>query len=114
MNLMIIGKYIHFQCISSLTYILNVSEKLPVNHIHLHCNIGQYLVDSERKKADTSTLIFLWHKVPCITTMENDIHHTRMHYNHSLMDHRPVVFIALYRKMQSFGATLSLILIFRV
>ena len=37
--------------------------------------------------------------------MENGIHHTRMHYNHSLMD--PVVSKALYRKMQSFGATLK-------
>ena len=37
--------------------------------------------------------------------MENDIHHTRMHYNHSLM--APVVSIALYRKMQNFGVTLK-------
>ena len=38
-------------------YILNVSEKLPVNHMHL--NIGQYLVHSERKTAETSTLNFM-------------------------------------------------------
>ena len=36
--------------------------------------------------------------------MENGIHHIRMHYTHSLT---PVVSIALYRKMQSFGATLK-------
>ena len=35
--------------------------------------------------------------------MGNGIHHTRMHYNPSLWD--PVVSIALYRKMQCFGAT---------
>ena len=37
--------------------------------------------------------------------MENGVHHTRMHYTHSLTD--PVVFIALYSKTQSFGATLK-------
>ena len=37
--------------------------------------------------------------------MKIGIHHTRMHYNHSLMD--PVVSIEWYRKMQSFGATLK-------
>ena len=37
--------------------------------------------------------------------MENGIHHIRMHYTYSLTD--PVVSIALYRKMQSFGATLN-------
>ena len=39
------------------------------------------------------------------TKEESGIHHTRMHCNHSLTD--PVVSIALYRKMQSFGATLN-------
>ena len=39
------------------SYILNVSEKLPVSHIHL--NIGQSLVHSERSKAGTSTLNFM-------------------------------------------------------
>ena len=29
----------------------------------------------------------LWHRVTCITTMENGIHHIRMHYTHSLTDH---------------------------
>ena len=37
--------------------------------------------------------------------MGNGIHPKRMHYNHSLTD--PVVSIALYRKMQSSGATLK-------
>ena len=36
--------------------ILNVSEKLPVNHIQ---DIGQYLVHSERRTADTPTLNFM-------------------------------------------------------
>ena len=48
-----------------LIYILSVNEKLPVSPI-------QYSV--------------LWHRVPCITAMENDIHHIRMHYTHSLPD----------------------------
>ena len=37
--------------------------------------------------------------------MENGINHIRMHYTLSLMD--PSSHIALYRKMQSFGATLK-------
>ena len=37
--------------------------------------------------------------------MENGVHHILKQYTHSLTD--PVVVIALYRKMQRFGATLA-------
>ena len=47
----------------------------------------------------------LWLRGPCITTIENGIHYIRMHYTHVLTD--PVVFIAVYSKMQGFGATLK-------
>ena len=69
-------------------------------------NIGQYLVHSERRTADTSTLNFygieshaspLWRTVSitpeCILIIPL---------------RTPVVSIALDRKMQSFGATLKL------
>ena len=74
--------------------ILSVNEKL----LHLtYDNINEELEELQHS--------ILWHRVPCITTMENCIHHTRMHYTRSLT--APVVSIALYRKMQSFGVTLK-------
>ena len=78
-------------------------EEEPQNiNRNMTSDIRQYLVHSERRTADTSAPIS-WHRVPCITTMENGIHHIRMHYTHFLTD--PSSVIALYSKMQSVGAT---------
>ena len=72
--------------------IFSASVMLSVSPIHLTQNSMRFIMNEVLRILQHS---ILWHRVPCITTMENGIHHIGMYG------------FALYRDMQIFGATLK-------